>query len=1384
MKLFKSTVEKLIKNSIDVEDACAKLRFWANTHPKDATAYKTATSYLSSLYAEHKIGESTHKKLLKAIQLAAPDNLSSIDDEDDEDETVIAASLKKDAEEKEDITIQLPDDNDEDATVLASHVNDFSIPEHQTTAHITEDDDDEDSDILKAGSILKDRFNLVSVLGEGGMGVVYKAIDMLKVEAKDMNPYVAIKVLSEDFKEHPDAFISLQRETSKAQKLAHPNIATVYDFDRDKETIYMTMELLEGKPLDDFIKSMPKGGLSEEEALEIVTGLGEGLSYAHENGLVHSDFKPGNAFVLYDGPVKVIDFGIARAAGGAAQDPAPDHDINKTGLETDLNPAPTDNTAGTTDFDAGTLGALTPAYATVEMFEGKEPAPSDDIYALACVAVQLLTGKHPFKKKTAPKAREQKLRPPVINGFTKRQQRALEKALEFTRDKRTETMAEFLDGVRRRKNYTKQIVFGTLVTIGLIGGLGYKPVTNYYEQKEIDQIIQTANAGTNTRLVQTLSSLYIYPASKQNAIKTGVKDKAIGLFSSRIKQAVSTENNQYEFSKAEMQIKEALSYYPDSAEIRELSTKIANTKKEYISGLRESYLTQLLAKNFYPDDNKDDLTDILMPLSRVSPADETFSDPRLEFGYYKAAVKSLSENNFKHAMTYIGIGQQYVTDSAIYGNMQDKINIQRVSSQLLSKQKNIENSITGADKNLEGYETNIDELTILSLPSSHKSRYYNNFLAFFESAFSKMENSNPQLADELINTFSTALTTRKIISYNERLPGIPGLKNKKLTGELPDVNFLNKDTDLKTLVNHISDIRSNVAEYKNDALTQYNLSISNAIKPIASGKRPELVAFYSKLYSGLLIQDTTETLDEYWANANDSYASSLRRIELLASAENDKRIFRNIASENRLKDSIKIFNKISRTSKDVEFLEFAKSEISRMYATLAESNATEGDFVTALDYIVQAKEFGATERMNKQEYNYRKEILVEETVALVVATDEETEERLMSEDNRQLALNNLKLLKKNYVDDYPFIIDKISDKINNELIVYSSVNLIDSHKLKEYALTVINTRAINNVKIKPLPQPSKLALRGKIEVSQYNLSAAQATLAEALETQPDHYQVKEFQDILDEQLVLAKDKYTVYKKHFDAEQYNKADTALNVALKNWKDNPEFLKERDYFNRAMQQINAGGKLCRNDLQGIGKQTRGTCNDVALSIDRPTPTMVVVPATSAQSQPYAIGKYEISTGQLNDYCKSTGDCSTVSTQARSLPAVNVPSQIIESYTNWLSKETGFTYKVASYKQWINAASAGGREGNSDYNCRLRLGKNLIKGQNIVPVESGSANNWGLINYVGNADEIVLKDNKYTLVGGNFSDSISDCKITLEKSLSADASVSGFRLVRQLD
>ena len=255
--------------------------------------------------------------------------------------------------------------------------------------------DQNNADDYDVGSVIRDRFRLEKVLGVGGMGKVYKALDLLKAEAKDRKPYVAVKLLNDSFKTHPEAFISLQREASRQQKLSHPNIATVYDFDRvggPGTAVYITMELMEGVEIKDFIrkKVRPKKGLPFEEAYEIIKQIASGLTYAHEHNLVHSDFKPSNAFLCNDGKVKTLDFGIARAVE---------------------NPLTGDVTK--TLFDPGKLGALTPAYASHEQLDGEKPDIRDDIYALGCTAYELLTGEHPFKKVPANKAREKRLTPPL-----------------------------------------------------------------------------------------------------------------------------------------------------------------------------------------------------------------------------------------------------------------------------------------------------------------------------------------------------------------------------------------------------------------------------------------------------------------------------------------------------------------------------------------------------------------------------------------------------------------------------------------------------------------------------------------------------------------------------------------------------------------------------------------------------------------------------------------------------------------------------------------------------------------------------------------------------------------------------------------------------------
>ena len=313
--------------------------------------------------------------------------------------------------------------------------------------------------------VLKGRFMLDKILGVGGMGVVYRAKDRLKVEAKDRDPYVAIKVLSEEFKTHPEAFIALQRESRKAQRIAHPNVVKVYDFDRDGDVVFMTMEYMEGRPLDQMIKQYHSTGLPRDDAWNILFGLCSALSHAHNENIVHSDFKPGNVFVTDGGMAKIFDFGIARAVASVDR---------QTGKAQDR-----------TVFDAGSLGALTPAYASLEMLLGKTPDIRDDIYALGCIAYEMLTGEHPFNRLPADEAYNKNLRPKRITDISKQQWRAIEKSLAFKREDRIESVEEFHHQLTSKRK-PKLLAGFTIILLAIIAGFSY----NYYLNSGRDAMSQ------------------------------------------------------------------------------------------------------------------------------------------------------------------------------------------------------------------------------------------------------------------------------------------------------------------------------------------------------------------------------------------------------------------------------------------------------------------------------------------------------------------------------------------------------------------------------------------------------------------------------------------------------------------------------------------------------------------------------------------------------------------------------------------------------------------------------------------------------------------------------------------------------------------------------
>ena len=313
---------------------------------------------------------------------------------------------------------------------------------------------------ITLGSVLQGRFKLIENIGQGGMSVVYKAIDLRKIEARSSDPYVAVKLLTVPSSGFGHSLTLLQGEAQKLQSLPHPNIVRVIDVDRDGRTVFMTMEYLTGEPLKRWLLAPDFKGMPVLEAERIVEAIAAALEFAHHNDIIHGDLKPGNIIITQKSEVKVIDFGIARlmvrpqAAAAAAVTTA---------------------AAGSPPAEErrGGLAALTPLYASPEMLEQRGPDPRDDVYALACIAHELLTGQHPFEAKSALEARDAGVRLVRRKELSRAQFNAIAHGLEFDREQRTATAAEFLEEFRTSQSAGKRwmALFACLVALLLVASL-------------------------------------------------------------------------------------------------------------------------------------------------------------------------------------------------------------------------------------------------------------------------------------------------------------------------------------------------------------------------------------------------------------------------------------------------------------------------------------------------------------------------------------------------------------------------------------------------------------------------------------------------------------------------------------------------------------------------------------------------------------------------------------------------------------------------------------------------------------------------------------------------------------------------------------------------
>ncbi len=1435
---FKTALEALAKGELDIEVLSKQLSKLLETSPQYAPRMLTQ---LDEMYAAQKIGDMAYARIKAQINQYRRAHAAQTEGggESGSDSTVFdmasASAGKSAGHEKavmsEDVTVQKqpaadktqvtgdrPDSAAFDVTggsdLNAVDIDVSAIGADQSTPTVTGGTGPtgtgwsdpsvgayQPGQEMGVGSVIKHRFRLLQVLGVGGMGKVYKGIDLLKEEARDKNPYMAIKLLNEDFRDHPEAFISLQRESSRQQKLAHPNIATVYDFDRiggPGTPVFITMELMEGMPLNDYIKKTVRkqNGLPFNEAFNIIKQLGAALSYAHDRRLVHSDFKPGNAFLCNDGMVKTLDFGIARAVKN-----------------------PVTGEGEKTLFDPGKLGALTPAYASLEMLEGEEPDTRDDTYALGCVAYELLTGKHPFNKLPANKAKENNLVPPYIKGLKKKQNQALRRAVAFHRKDRSPTVDHFLEELEAKYIWYKHppTVAAAVILLTAIGATG--PVLNYMEKKQITQIIADINTGNPSTIVDRLTKIEDFETANQLAITNEAKEAIQKYFSDEITTLIDTSKADYNFPKADEILTKVAVYYPDSSFLQE-QTALVNLK-------RNEKLTEIYAQfsEALKDTSQIDSIQGLLQIIRtkLDPNHALLKDQRPGYQYRILADAEFDMGNYDQALTLVNSGLKIAPEDQALKDSKNKF---ERAIKVAALQQKI-GAVQGQLVSLSDYkqqQADIVELANLSPADPILVSLSTGLKQNIDQEISTVLSSGSRSdAENLVKEYGELLTAmqlgRELIQI--KLAHLAGDDRTKaiqqiVTADTQQIEQLIAQPKLED-DSWKSKMQASLLEL--DSLTTEDPSLAASL----ATSRQQVAALYIAKASSTLQENRFDAANALIDTA-ERFAPGLSEILSTrnqiadAKAANDKRIkvdglkedFNGQIKGNEVAKALEYFEqlKVELPPDDVFITTDGPAMIAKSYAAMAKASFDNKDYATALQQADEGLKYNPNDGLLRAARN---EYIVE---ANILELDELFKTGLSF--NADAVLTKFGQIEGAAPGRYSQFRQDAINLLTQRIEQYRSAGDLNSAAtLAQNSATIFRGTVLEKLRdeIKPQPWPEVAAARGALSAGR--LTEATTIQQAAAANFTGHPDFVAFSDDLAARKEEALKEFQSYQTEKDAagtdfEKLNVAKRLLSRALAVWADNPDYqaavteidkliVDNRPAPTKVIQREEvdltaapdsaaaqaewkpiSSGRECNANLAGYGKRAKAICYDLVNNGWR-GPLMVVVPGES-EGQNFAIGKYEISVGDYSKYCALTGKCKPVTDKTKfNDPQTGISIQDAEAYAQWLTDRTGKTYRLPTSTEWQYAANANGDQPRKDVNCRVALGDKVIKGTGTVSVVTGQQNGWGLKNYIGNVQEWVKDGENIKARGGAFEDSFSNCDISLERPHNGGAdNTTGFRLI----
>lgn len=455
----------------------------------------------------------------------------------------------------------------------------------------------------RLGLLLNGRYRIVSLIASGGMSDVYKAVDQNLEKAGSRDCMVALKILRTSLTRDPGARSLLAREAAKSKRLSHPNIIRIHDLNHDGDTWFIVMELLEGEPLSRIIQRAKPNGLKWKGCVAVLRQVADALEYSHSQGIVHADLKPSNIFFTREGRIKLLDFGVSRAL--QAQQP-----------EDYLNPRSEDETS---------IYGYTPAYASPELIEGKDPSPQDDLYALACISYELLSSRHPFDR--------QKLSLEELGTYKLKKPRSMPHRFwrVVKRNLRYDPRYSSLELIRKRMTPLRWQPWAASVVVIAAAAVGsFLWYQQYQRATAAEQSLteRDQHAAEVSRVMtlppeQLLTEIESLPPLERNGILRQQSDSLMDWYMSRIDGILVGGRSGQELPDIPAAldlVAEAQTVYPRDHQLAELESRIIRRRQSLEAALGDELATRLNEGNYRSQQAWEDIVELTRDLELIGSA--------------------------------------------------------------------------------------------------------------------------------------------------------------------------------------------------------------------------------------------------------------------------------------------------------------------------------------------------------------------------------------------------------------------------------------------------------------------------------------------------------------------------------------------------------------------------------------------------------------------------------------------------------------------------------------------------------------------------------------------------------------------------------------------